>query len=157
MIYQTRYRQDDSPYPRREARVADHTPYQQKIIKRYYDNQEALAAQKLAELVSDLYLTTGKKRQRVWESLESAMQKLGVPQQRIDHLKRQDKPALVAELVKELQGWAEGERRGVSPPVQHSTGGLTPRRSPSAFSVFRPVDLAACIPSRALVHCPEAG
>lgn len=84
--------------------MADHTPYQQKIIKRYYDNQEALASQKLAELVSDLYLTTGKKRQRVWESLESAMQKLGVPQQRIDHLKKQDNPALVAELVKELQG-----------------------------------------------------
>jgi hypothetical protein len=84
--------------------VADFTPYQQKIIKRYYDNQETLAAQKLAELVSDLYLATGKKRQRVWESLESAMQKLGVPQQRIDHLKKQDNPALVAELVKELQG-----------------------------------------------------
>jgi hypothetical protein len=32
------------------------------------------------------------------------MQKLGVPQTRIDHLKRQDNPALVAELVKELEG-----------------------------------------------------
>ena len=84
--------------------MPDYTPYQQKIIKRYYDNQDTLAAQKLAELVSDLYLATGKKRQRVWESLESAMQKLGIPQQRIDHLKKQDNPALVAELVKELQG-----------------------------------------------------
>jgi hypothetical protein len=84
--------------------MADHTPYQQKIIKRYYDNQESLASQRLAELVSDLYLATGKKRQKVWESLESAMQKLGVPQSRIDHLKKQDNPALVADLVKELQG-----------------------------------------------------
>src|SRR5262249_28956219 len=48
-----------------EARMADFTPYQQKVIKRYYDNQDALARQRLAELVSDLYLTTGKKRQRV--------------------------------------------------------------------------------------------
>ena len=84
--------------------MADLTPYQQKIIKRYYDNQETLAAQRLAELVSDLYLATGKKRQRVWENLEATMKKLDVPQSRIDHLKKQDNPALVADLVKELQG-----------------------------------------------------
>ena len=84
--------------------MADHTPYQQKLIKRYYDNQETLAAQRLAELVSDLYLATGKKRQRVWENLEATMKKLSVPQSRIDHLKKQDNPALVAQLVKELQG-----------------------------------------------------
>lgn len=82
--------------------MSDFTPYQQKVIKRYYDNRDALARQRLAELVSDLYLASGKKRQRVWANLESAMQKLGIPQTRIDHLKRQDNPALVAELVKEL-------------------------------------------------------
>ena len=84
--------------------MADLTPYQQKVIKRYYNSQDTLAQQRLAELVSDLYLTTGKKRQRVWASLESAMQKLGIPQTRIEHLKKQDNPALVAELVKELEG-----------------------------------------------------
>lgn len=83
--------------------MADHTPYQQKIIKRYYDNRDGLASQRLAELVSDLYLATGKKRQRVWDDVESAMQKLGIPQQRIDHLRKQDNPALVADVVKELQ------------------------------------------------------
>jgi hypothetical protein len=83
--------------------MADFTPYQQKVIKRYYDNQGSLARQRLAELVSDLYLATGKKRQRVWTALETAMQKLGIPQTRIDHLKKQDNPALVAELVKELE------------------------------------------------------
>jgi hypothetical protein len=31
------------------------------------------------------------------------MQKLGVSQARIDHLVKQDNPALVAELVKELE------------------------------------------------------
>ena len=30
-----------------------------------------------------------------------------------------------------------GERRGVSPPVQAVTGGLTPRRSPPAMHFFR--------------------
>jgi hypothetical protein len=81
----------------------DYTPYQQKIIKRYYDNQGTIQSQRLAELVAELYLAEGKKRQRAWQSAAAAMQKLGVPQARIDHLVKQDNPALVAELVKELE------------------------------------------------------
>ena len=81
----------------------DYTPYQQKIIKRYYDNQDALQHQRLAELVSDLYLAEGKKKQKLWAAAAAAMQKLGVPQSRIDHLVKQGNPALVAEVVKELE------------------------------------------------------
>jgi hypothetical protein len=84
--------------------MADFTPYQQKIIKRYYDNQDTLALQRLAELVGELYLSQGKKRQRVWTNVKSAMQKLGVSQTRIEHLEKQDNPSLVAEVVKELEG-----------------------------------------------------
>jgi hypothetical protein len=85
--------------------MADFTPYQQKIIKRYYDNQATIKAQRLAELVSELYLTQGtKKQQRVWKDAAACMQKLGVPQTRIDHLVKTANPALVAELVKELEG-----------------------------------------------------
>jgi hypothetical protein len=82
----------------------DYTPHQQKIIKRYYDNQDTLMRQRLAELVGELYLSQGKKRQKAWASAAAAMQKLGVAQARIDHLLKQDNPALVAELVKELEG-----------------------------------------------------
>ncbi len=83
--------------------MADFTPYQQKIIKRYYNNQDTIQRQRLAELVSELYLSEGKKRQRVWASIRTAMEKLGIPRSRIDHLQAQDNPALVAEVVKELQ------------------------------------------------------
>lgn len=83
--------------------MSDFTPYQQKVIKRYYDNQDVIQRQRLAELVSELYLASGKKRQRAWEHAVVAMQKLGVPQARIDHLLKQDNPALVAEVVKELE------------------------------------------------------
>jgi len=83
--------------------LEDYTPHQQKIIKRYYDNQEILQQQRLAELVSELYLAKGKKRQRAWDAAALAMQKLGVPQSRIDHLRQQDNPALVAEVVKEFE------------------------------------------------------
>jgi hypothetical protein len=84
--------------------MPDFTPHQQKIIKRYYDNQDILQLQRLGELVSELYLSTGKKRQNVWTRLVSAMQKLDVPSSRIDHLRQQDKAELVAQLVKELEG-----------------------------------------------------
>ena len=82
----------------------DYTPYQQKIIKRYYDNQDTIQRQKLAELVSELYLSEGKKRERAWKAAAAAMQKLGVPQARIDHLVKQGNPAQVAQVVKELEG-----------------------------------------------------
>lgn len=83
--------------------MPDFTPYQQKIIKRYYDNQDVLQLQRLAELVGELYLSKGKKREDVWTRTVSAMQKLGVPQSRIDHLRQQDKAELVAQVVKELE------------------------------------------------------
>ena len=81
----------------------DYSPYQQKIIKRYYANQDTVQLQRLAELVTELYLAEGKKRQRTWQSVATAMQKLGVPQARIDHLVQKNDPALIAQVVKELQ------------------------------------------------------
>jgi hypothetical protein len=83
--------------------MPDYTPYQQKIIKRYYDNLSTIKSQRLAELVGELYLATGKKRARVWEQIVACMAELKVPQSRIDHLRKQDNPALVAEVVKELE------------------------------------------------------
>jgi hypothetical protein len=82
------------------------TPYQQKIIKRYYSNQDQIQLQKLGELVTDLYLAEGKKREKLWQSVAAAMKKLGVPQSRIDHVVKSNDPKLVANLVTELQGKA---------------------------------------------------
>jgi hypothetical protein len=81
----------------------DYTPHQQKIIKRYYNNQDTIQTQRLAELVGELYLAEGKKQQKLWAAAAAAMQKLGVPQSRIDHLLQKGNPALVAEVVKELE------------------------------------------------------
>lgn len=84
--------------------LEDYTRHQQGIIKRYYSNQGGIQLQRLAEQVTELYLAEGKKRERTWQSIVSAMQKLGVPQSRIDHLVAQNDPQLVAKLVTELQG-----------------------------------------------------
>jgi hypothetical protein len=83
--------------------MSEFSPYQQKVIKRYYDNLDTVALQRLAELVSELYLAKGKKLEIAWKQAASHMQKLGLPQTRIDHLVKQASPQLVASLVTELQ------------------------------------------------------
>ena len=84
--------------------MEDYTRHQQGIIKRYYANADSLQLQKLADYVGELYLAEGKKREKVWKLIVTLMQKLEVPQSRIDHIVAQNKPELVASLVQELQG-----------------------------------------------------
>jgi hypothetical protein len=81
----------------------DYTANQQKIIKRYYDNADTIGLQRLAELVGELYLAEGKKKEKARQSAVRAMEKLEVPASRIEHLLKQQNPVLLAELVKELQ------------------------------------------------------
>jgi hypothetical protein len=80
----------------------NYSKHQQKIIKNYYDNRGAISLQRLSELVTDLYLAEGKARQTKWKQAISALEKLGISKQRIEHLRQQDNPALVAKLVEEL-------------------------------------------------------
>ena len=78
--------------------------HQQKIIKRYYNNLDTIQLQKLAETVTDLYLAEGKKIEKLWKTAVAAMEKLEVPQQRIDILVKSQNLEQLAKLVKELQG-----------------------------------------------------
>lgn len=78
--------------------------HQQKIIKRYYNNLDTIQLQKLAETVTDLYLAEGKKVERLWKAAVAAMQKLEVPQQRIDIIVKAQSLEQLAKLVKEMQG-----------------------------------------------------
>lgn len=82
--------------------MAERSKHQQKIIKNYYENREAISLQRLSELVTELYLAEGKARQRQWKNVRTALEKLKVPPTRIEHLVMQDNPSLVAKLVEEL-------------------------------------------------------
>ena len=84
--------------------MADYTPYQKKIIKRYYENAETLGYQKLGELATEIYLAEGKKLDRLWKQVETALAKVKVPQGRIDHILNARDPKLLAQLVEELTG-----------------------------------------------------
>lgn len=83
--------------------MQERTPYQSKIIKRYYDHRGDIMRQKLAELVTELYLADGKKRERVWKRIEAALTNLGIAPERIEHLVASNNPSLLAQFVeKEL-------------------------------------------------------
>ncbi len=81
----------------------DYSKYQQKAIKRFYDNRPQLDEQRLAELVTDLYLSEGKKSERLWESVPPLMERLGVPKSRMEHILSSKDPAILAEVVKDIQ------------------------------------------------------
>ncbi|HWB01269.1 MAG TPA: hypothetical protein VG713_22420 [Pirellulales bacterium] len=82
--------------------MAERTKFQEKIIKNYYQNYDALALQKLGEQVSELYLAEGKKRAAVWKRVAATLGKLKVPASRIDHIAKADNPSLLAKLLEEL-------------------------------------------------------
>lgn len=76
--------------------------HQQSIIKNYYENRDAISLQRLSELVTELYLAEGKGRERQWKYIVGVLEKIGLPPDRIEHLRKQDDPRLLAELVEEL-------------------------------------------------------
>jgi hypothetical protein len=78
------------------------TRYQEKVIKNYYRNREGIALQRAQELVGDLYLSTGKKREQVWKNLVGHLAALGVPPDQVEHLRQADNPALIADILKKM-------------------------------------------------------
>jgi hypothetical protein len=82
--------------------MEDYTRHQQGIIKRYYQNFDQITWQKLSDLVGDLFLAEGKKRDKLWQSAQTYMEKLEIPKDRIAHILAKKDPQLLAGLVKEL-------------------------------------------------------
>ncbi len=84
--------------------MSDYTPYQKKIIDRYYKNFDAIKFQQLSELATELYLAEGKKLDRLWKRVEEDLRKLGFPEARIQHLLEKRQPALLVGILNELEG-----------------------------------------------------
>ena len=78
------------------------SPHQERIIKNYYKNRDAIGIQKAQEAVTELYLAEGKKRETVWKRLCSHLEKAGMTEEQISHLREKDDPALVAEALTKL-------------------------------------------------------
>ncbi len=59
---------------------------QRKIIDRYYEHEETIVAQRLGELVTELFLAIGndKKTDQLWARAEKALAKSGLAKAKID-------------------------------------------------------------------------
>ncbi len=79
--------------------MAERTKYQQSIINNYYKNRDNISLQRLQELVTELYLAEGKKRDQHWKTIIGHLEKLGVKKDTIDHLVKQNKPELILGIV----------------------------------------------------------
>jgi hypothetical protein len=84
--------------------LTDYTPYQRKIIERYYKNFDAIQFQRLSELATDLYLAEGRKRDRLWNRVAESLRKLECPESRIERLLQTRDPAQLVAILKELEG-----------------------------------------------------
>lgn len=84
--------------------MENYTRHQQGIIKRFYQNFDAIQTQRLADLVAELFLAEGKKQEKLWSTAVTTMQKLEVPQTRIDQIAGKKDVTLLANLVKEMMG-----------------------------------------------------
>jgi len=87
--------------------MAKRTPYQERAIRNYYQNQDSIMLQRVGDLVTDLYLAEGKARDRLWKRVEGALEKLKIPAERISHVVKSDNPTLLANLYQELLGKKE--------------------------------------------------
>ena len=81
----------------------NYSAFQQKVIKRYYDNKDQIDEQRLSELVTNLYLAPPKKQAKMWESAEELMTRMKLPASRITHVMETRDAAVLAKVVEELQ------------------------------------------------------
>lgn len=91
----------------------EYSRYQQKVIRNYYENRDQIDEGRLSELVTNLYLAdSDKKKQRLWDSAKDLMERLEVPQSRVDHVVKTQDPAILAAVVQDLQKGVIGPGRG---------------------------------------------
>ncbi|MCE2801509.1 MAG: hypothetical protein LW724_18400 [Planctomycetaceae bacterium] len=81
--------------------MENYSRYQQSVIKNFYKNRDAVSLQRAQELLTELYLAEGKKKEKVWESLFTNLERMGVPADQIEHLRKVRNPELVAKLIEQ--------------------------------------------------------
>lgn len=88
--------------------MKEYSRYQKKVISRYYENRDQIDEQRLAELVTSLYLAKAgsKQAEKLWASAAETMERLNVPPGRLEHVLKSRDAAVLAEVVKDVQSGA---------------------------------------------------
>ena len=85
--------------------MADHTPYQKKIINAYYDRRDQIMLEKIGALVTELVLADDQRaRDRLWKRAEKAMKALKVAPSVVERILTQQDPEV---LARNLRNWME--------------------------------------------------
>ena len=80
-----------------------YTPYQQKVIRSFYDNKDLRLIQKLGELVSNLYLETSeKKNESGWEKIKKMLTELKVHPNEVEYLTKGKNLAVISKKLAEI-------------------------------------------------------
>jgi len=76
--------------------------YQQSVIKNFYKNRDAVSLQRAQELLTELYLAEGKKLEKAWDSMFTNLERMGVPADQLEHLRKERNPELIAKLIEKI-------------------------------------------------------
>ena len=97
--------------------MPDYTPYQQKLIGRYYDNRGNISLTKLQEIITELTISDSEKRTKsLWSRADKAMAVLQVPKQVRDQIVTQADPEILARHVRD---WlSAGRKKDGYPPAK---------------------------------------
>ena len=80
-----------------------YTPYQQKVIRRFYENKDLRLIQKLGELVSNLYIETNeKKRDSGWKRIKEILIDLKVHPHEVEFLTKDKNLTVISKKLAEM-------------------------------------------------------
>ena len=80
-----------------------YTPYQQKVIRRFYENKDLRLIQKLGDLVSDLYIETNeKKRESGWKRIKDILVDLKVHPHEVEFLTKDKNLTVISKKLAEV-------------------------------------------------------
>lgn len=82
------------------------THHQQGIVRRYYEHRDTLMAQKLSEIVSDLFLAAddAKKSAKLWDRARQALGNTATSDSKAQRILESRDLQALAKLVNELSG-----------------------------------------------------
>ena len=80
-----------------------YTPYQQKVIRRFYENKDLRLIQRLGELVSNLYVETSeKKREYGWKRIKEILIDLKVHPHEVEFLTKDKNLTVISKKLAEV-------------------------------------------------------
>lgn len=99
----------------------DFSKYQQNVIRNYYEHRDTIRAQKLAELVTEIWLAQGStKAAKLWEQAGKELLAAGVDANKVVRLIKDRQAEDLAELVRQLDAGQKPAAQQTAPPAPSS-------------------------------------